>query len=122
MKNPNGKGWGWLAQDGGVWVYTPGMHGGEGWTIQYPKGGHSHAYPGGGIRNHFEPEQSTGKSIVMLFAGAVITVGLLIDNFTGIGAIDDSLIAVSASCFVGGVENVLGKKVCVICGEVIYGY
>jgi len=34
------------------------MHGGEGWTVQYPGGDHSHAYPGGGVRNHFELEPS----------------------------------------------------------------
>lgn len=28
------------------------MHGGEGWVIQEPGGGHMHAYPGGGIRTH----------------------------------------------------------------------
>ena len=38
VKNPNGKGTGWQSNDGGVWVWTPGMHGGDGWTIQYPDG------------------------------------------------------------------------------------
>ena len=54
VKNPNGKGWGWVDNKGNVWVWNPGMHGGEGWVIQEPDGGHSHAYPGGGVRHHFE--------------------------------------------------------------------
>ena len=53
-KNPNGQGYGWVDQKGNIWVWTPRMHGGEGWTIQYPDGGHGHAYPGGKMRNHFE--------------------------------------------------------------------
>lgn len=56
VKNPNGKGRGWESKDGGVWVPTPGMHGGDGWTVQYPDGSHWHAYPGGGTR---ELEMST---------------------------------------------------------------
>lgn len=53
VKNPNGAGNGWEAKDGGVWVPTPRMHGGEGWTIQYPKKHkrrHWHAYPDGTTR------------------------------------------------------------------------
>ena len=53
-KNPNGNGWGWVDKEGNVWVWTPDMHGGPGWTVQKPDGGHSHAYPGGGTRTHFE--------------------------------------------------------------------
>lgn len=50
VKNPNGPGKGWLSKDGGVWVPTPRMHGGEGWTVQYPSGNHWHAYPDGATR------------------------------------------------------------------------
>ena len=50
VKNPNGSGKGWLSKDGGVWVPTPRMHGGEGWTVQYPNGNHWHAYPDGATR------------------------------------------------------------------------
>jgi hypothetical protein len=51
-KNPNGKGWGWVDNKGNIWVWTPNMHGGPGWIVQEPDGGHSHAYPGGGTRSH----------------------------------------------------------------------
>ena len=122
VRNPNGAGWGWPAKDGGVWMPDFDMHGGEGWTIQYPGGGHSHAYPGGGVRNHFESEQSIGKSIIMIFSGAVLTIGLLVDDITGIGAADDPLLVGSVACFAGGLNGVFGKKVCSECGAVKYGY
>ena len=122
VKNPNGPGWGWPAEDRGVWMPDPDMHGGEGWTIQYPGGGHSHAYPGGGVRNHFELEQSTGRSITMILGGAVTTVYLLANDFTGVGVADDPWLAGSMACFVAGVDGLFGKKVCTVCGEVKYGY
>ena len=53
-KNPDGKGWGWVDKDGNIWEWFPDMHGGAGWIIHKPKGGHGHAYPGGGRRNHFD--------------------------------------------------------------------
>ena len=53
-RNPNGKGWGWEDKNGDVWVWTPGMHGGPGWTVQEPGGGHWHGYPGGSVRKHCE--------------------------------------------------------------------
>ena len=65
VKNPNGKGYGWVDQKGNVWIWTPGMHGGDGWIIQHPNGDHRHAYPGGGIRNHFE--STSGNSMVISF-------------------------------------------------------
>ena len=51
-KNPNGEGKGWLDAKGNVWIWDPEMHGGAGWVIQEPGGGHKHAYPGGGVRIH----------------------------------------------------------------------
>ena len=39
VKNPNGPGKGWPAKDGGVWIPDNNMHGGSGWTVQYPGGG-----------------------------------------------------------------------------------
>ena len=53
-KNPNGKGNGWVDSQGNVWVWDPNMHGGPGWVVQEPGGGHSHAYPGGKVRVHCE--------------------------------------------------------------------
>ena len=58
VKNPNGNNKGWEAEDGGVWIPVDNMHGGEGWIIQYPNGKHSHAYPGGGVRQHYEIDYS----------------------------------------------------------------
>lgn len=78
VKNPNGAGWGWLDDKGNVWVWDPKMHGGPGWVIQKPGGGHGHAYPGGGGRNHFEAmPDSTNISIFTknIPVGAVIIYG-----------------------------------------------
>ncbi len=122
VKNPNGKGRGRPAKDGGVWVPTPTMHGGEGWTVQYPNGGHSHAYPSGKVRNHFQREQPVGQSVIMMLVGAIVTIGLLADDITGFGAADDPFIAGSTACFVGGINGVFGKPVCSECGAVRYGY
>ena len=97
------------------------MHGGDGWTIQYPGGSHSHAYPGGGVRNHFQPEQSPTDAVIMIFVGTVVTIGLIADDFTGIGVADNPLISGSVACIVGGINGICGKKVCTECGEIRYG-
>jgi len=93
VKNPNGFGYGWEAKDGGVWVWTPGMDGGEGWTIQYPNGNHKHAYPGGGTRSHFSLDTFLIPS-ALIGVSAVATVVLLADNVSGVGTFDDVLIPV----------------------------
>lgn len=110
-----------MAKDGGVWVWTPNMHGGEGWTVQYPGGDHSHAYLGGGVRNHFELEQPAIDSVVMIFVGLSVIAALALDDTTGIGVADNALMAGGAACFVGGIDGICGKKVCSVCGEVRYG-
>jgi len=120
VRNPNGEGWGWPAKDGGVWMPDPDMHGGEGWTIQYPGGGHSHAYPSGGVRNHFESEHSTGTSVLYLVLAALATAYLAVDDITGVGASNDGLIPITAAFFMDNLENLQGKKICSECGEVIY--
>ena len=122
VKNPNGQGKGWPAKDNGVWIPTPNMHGGEGWTIQYPGGSHSHAYPGGKVRNHFQPEQPTGESLVMVFVGVIATFGLIADDITGVGVANDSLLAGTAACFFGGLNGLCGKQVCTVCGGIKFGY
>ena len=122
VKNPNGFGWGWQAKDGGVWVPDPDMHGGEGWTVQYPGGEHSHAYPGGKVRNHFRKTQSTTKSIIMVFFGAIVTVGLVVDDLTGIGVADDPLLVASTACVFNGFNGLFEEKTCEICGAVSYGF
>lgn len=50
VRNPNGRGNGWLDADGNVWVPTgPGgeAHGGPHWDVQTPGGGYINVYPGG---------------------------------------------------------------------------
>ena len=53
VKVPDSKKSGWLDSNGSIWIPDPNMHGGEGWVVQPKFGEHSHAYPGGGTRNHF---------------------------------------------------------------------
>ena len=117
VKNPNGNGKGWLAKDGGVWVWTPRMHGGEGWTVQYPNGKHKHAYKGGGMREHYvkEPMSKSEK----LLRGTLTGVGviLLLDNTTVIGVADD---AIAFACF--ALVPKYTKKTCTVCGGVIYEF
>ena len=54
VKNPNGRGYGYPASDGKVWVPTgprPDMaHGGPHWDVQNPGGGYDNVYPGGKTR------------------------------------------------------------------------
>ena len=58
----------------------------------------------------------------MAFAGFVFTGVLILDDVTGVGVADNSLLVGSMGCFAVGMDGVLGKKICTECGEVIYGY
>lgn len=117
VKNPNGKGNGWLAKDGGVWIWTPKMHGGKGWTVQYPNGSHSHAYKGGKMRNHFVVEKPNIKDRIIVASLVLLAIAMLADDATGVGVIND---APALACLVA-VPNIK-KKVCSVCGEVIYEF
>lgn len=74
------------------------------------------------MRNHFQREQSVGQSVILIFVGVVVTIGLIADDFTGFGAADEPLLAESAACFVVGINGIFGKQVCTECGAVKYGY
>ncbi|WNE40697.1 MAG: hypothetical protein mread185_000154 [Mycoplasmataceae bacterium] len=52
VKNPNGKGKGWLDKKGNVWVPNDKGHGGPNWEVQAPNGDHWHVYPDGKVRTH----------------------------------------------------------------------
>ena len=121
VQNPNGAGKGWLAKDGGVWVPTDKMHGGEGWTVQYPGGGHKHAYPGGHVREATKVSDPVGGSALILM-GVVGLVYLVANDATIAGIADDSLIPQMAGCVVMGVDEINGKYVCDECGESWYEY
>jgi RHS repeat-associated protein len=54
VRNPNGRGYGWQAADGGVWCPTGpdsgsrgDAHGGPHWDVEYPGGRYDNRYPGG---------------------------------------------------------------------------
>ena len=110
-KSSSGKS-GWLDADGNVWVWTPGMHGGEGWTIHHPDGGHGHAYPGGGSRYHCSGNQYAGSAVSNIFFGLLGTVVLVADDITGVGAGNDVLITVSLGMFFSGIANLFNKSEC----------
>ncbi len=53
VKNPNGRGYGWLDDKGRVWVPSgqgASAHGGPQWDVQTPGGGYDNVYPGGHVR------------------------------------------------------------------------
>lgn len=120
VKDPNGKGKGWPARDGGVWIPDNNMHGDPGWTVQYPNGSHSHAYSGGGVRNHFQLEHSTTESVIYLIGGGIAALWVVGNDVFGVGAADDALIPGAVACVYMGVDGLSGKQVCTVCGEVRY--
>ena len=106
VKNPNGSGRGWPAQDGGVWVPDNTMDGGPGWTVQYPDGSHEHRYPDGHVRKHGNARRIVGGAI-MLGAGIAILV-IAADDITGAGIANDSALPSLISGFTKGAEMLLG--------------
>lgn len=53
------------------------MHGGSGWTVQYPDGSHKHVYEGGGIRTHdfsFENPFDAQDIVVIILACSLIAI------------------------------------------------
>ena len=95
VPNPNGRGYGWPADDGGVWVPDNGMDGGPGWVVHYPGGRHEHHYPNGKVRTHksvtTENGVPFGQKIVGTVAVAVVLLVIVGDDFFGV-AYDDLLI------------------------------
>lgn len=111
VKDPNGSGKGWLDSHGNVWVWTPGMHGGDGWTIQYPKGGHHHEYPGGHVRYAIRKTVTTSPSFGRALCGILLAAAVVADDFLGIVA-DDGLLATACICFVPNEETYFYCEVC----------
>ncbi len=120
VKNPNGAGKGWLADNGGVWIPTPNMHGGPGWTIQYPDGSHEHAYPGGKMRRATKESNPVGGT-VLLILGTLGTAYLVGNDVTGVLIADDTCIPITIGCIAFGINEIGGKYTCE-CGESWYGF
>ena len=132
VRDPNGRGYGWLSADGTIWIPKNDMDGGPGWEVQEPGGGHSHAYPGGGTRvhsvwgvledaiiEHHETDMAIGKFV----HDTVTSVFTAIDDFFTelvLGCTGDSL------CFTGdtliktdrGLVQIMNVKV----GDLVYSY
>lgn len=93
VRNPNGRGYGWPAQDGGVWVPDNSMDGGPGWVVQYPNGRHEHHYPDGHVRKHNSSTSSIPSTSRAWYTtawygvvsfGAVLLIGVCIaDDLVG---------------------------------------
>ena len=102
VKNPNGKGYGWPAQDGGVWIPDNTMDGGPGWVVQYPNGTHEHRYPNGHVRRHKMIGSSIGSTwekVVEYTLKGIASIGvftgiaiLVADDLTGVGMADNAYI------------------------------
>ena len=120
VKNPNGAGKGWPAKDGGVWVPDDNMHGGAGWTVQYPDGSHKHAYPSGHVREATR-QSNLGAGIGAAIVGLVITAVIIIDDFVG-GFADDPALSEAAGCFVVAWDQIQGEYYCEVCGETWKGW
>lgn len=95
-----------MCKNGGVWVWDPKMHGDPGWVVQFPGGGHSHAYPDGGYREHFQNEYYSG-AIFAIFVGSFVTGVLVVDDIMGIGIYDDGLILGSMAMVTDGLKTFL---------------
>ena len=117
VKNPNGEGTGWVDKNGEVWVYTPKMHGGEGWTVQNPDGGHWHAYPGGGVRKATKVSNFWG-GLATAGVAAVAIFFIIANDATIIGAADDGAMAPAAGCFAVGWDQMWSSSYyCEDCGQ-----
>ena len=111
VKNPNGKGYGWPSNNGGVWIPDNNQDGGPGWTVQFSNGDHEHRYPDGHIRTH--NFTGTQNDIGDVLIGGAIIVGagigiifMMADDVTGIGAFDDAAIPALFGAFAKGVQFV----------------
>ena len=113
VRDPNGSGKGWLDKKGNVWVWTPNMHGGEGWTVQYPNGGHHHEYPDGHIRGAKMQTEYTPPTWDRVLGGLVLAIAVVADDFVGVVA-DDPLLAGAVACFVPSYDE---YYYCEVCGQ-----
>ena len=93
VPNPNGPGRGWPSRSGSVWVPDNSMHGGPGWTEQFPDGSHVHHYPNGNVRKiesltvpSFDPVVGVGMMVI----GVVVIAAVVLDDATGVGTADHS--------------------------------
>ena len=109
VPNPNGPGRGWPSRSGSVWVPDNSMHGGPGWTEQFPDGSHVHHYPNGNVRKiesltvpSFDPVVGVGMMVI----GVVVIAAVVLDDATGVGTADNFLIIPIGDFIVNGAQKV----------------
>lgn len=90
------------------------QHGGAGWTVQYPGGGHEHRYPDGHIRHHISG--NADSNLINILLGGTIIVGagigivvIMADDVTGVGMADNAMIPVLCGTFMEGVQLIGGQ-------------
>jgi len=82
VKNPDTGKYGYKDKQGRYWVPDRNMHGGEGWTREYPDGSHDHVYEdNGNVRVHKGSQDANYKlsgSSWIYIVGAGLLLGLTI--------------------------------------------
>lgn len=73
VKAPSGD-YGWKDTKGRVWIPDGKMHGGQGWTREYPDGSHDHVYEDGNVRVH-KSQSNKASSNWFALAFAILLLG-----------------------------------------------
>ena len=76
VKSPSGD-YGWRDNKGRIWIPDGKMHGGQGWTREYPDGSHDHVYEDGNVRVH-KSESNDASSNWILIALGILLLGVTI--------------------------------------------
>ena len=76
VKSPSGD-YGWKDTNGRVWIPDGKMHGGAGWTREYPDGSHDHVYEDGNVRVHKSTSNSASANWLVI-ALSIILLGVVI--------------------------------------------
>lgn len=72
VKAPSGD-YGWKDEKGRIWIPDGKMHGGQGWTREYPKdGSHDHVYEDGTVRVHKSESNEASTNWVLLALGLIL--------------------------------------------------
>lgn len=76
VKTPSGD-YGYKDNKGRIWIPDGAMHGGQGWTREYPDGSHDHVYENGNVRVH-SSENNEASTNWWLIALGIILLGITI--------------------------------------------
>ncbi|MBE5906274.1 MAG: hypothetical protein E7277_05695 [Lachnospiraceae bacterium] len=71
VKAPSGN-YGYKDSKNRVWVPDGKMHGGKGWTREYPDGSHDHVYENGNLRVHSSKSNSASNNWLLVAVGILL--------------------------------------------------